>query len=897
MRLIVGPAGSGKTSLTLEILRQALRCGRQDIRLLVPTATMAQHVQNQLAREGFVFPVRLVDTLSGFVDEWAGEPPQIPPPVLALLVEQASRGLNLPEFASVVQLPGFRASLARTIEELSSAGCDSTRLAGCLPPGPLGAAFLAVYKETDRELERRGLAMRAARLEGAAARLEHDGPGDIRTIWLDGFHALPDPELRVIAALGRRCELTLTLGAGDLTGSLRARLLALGFREERVAATRPRPAMQLMRAPGLEREVEEIARRILDQAAAGRPFREIGIVVRSPGKYVPLLRAALERFSIPARFYFDGRLEEHPAARYLAGVIEAMLSGWDHARTLAALRLAPRFADSRAMDEFDFAVRRQIPNSGLGALKALLVDEEGKPPNEGAERLLHKIDALGALEEWRSFSLVPRDWGARFATLRNLFRPPQFADRIPHEEALLWRGQAAALGLFDQAVAGAAQSLDPQREVELPEFWRCLSAVLRLTPLRFPDRRRNVVHVLPAHEARQWVLPVVFVCGMVEKEFPHTHPQDPFFPEAARSLLNAAGVRVRTAADFEHEERALFEAAISRATMLVTLSYPEFDPRGERNLPSIFLEGLLLQPQDSRPVRPRPRHTPSPLPTPAIQSPRLLDYLRQRSARLSPTRLEIYLQCPFQYFGARTLRLEEPPERPEERLDFMAQGIIVHEALAEWYANPQPMEPLFARIFERVCEERRVPLAYHTERLRNTMLDDLQAFAADRQWDRSGFHSRVEEAFEFALDGSLTISGKIDRIDTAPGGRAYIIDYKYSGVQRTRARRTDENLLQAPLYLLGAEKALGVHPAGMFYVGLKGGVEYVGWSESGILESDPLPEEWLAKTAERTLRVAAEIRAGRVAPDPANPDHCRYCDYRDICRLDVRETAAMAEGA
>jgi RecB family exonuclease len=147
------------------------------------------------------------------------------------------------------------------------------------------------------------------------------------------------------------------------------------------------------------------------------------------------------------------------------------------------------------------------------------------------------------------------------------------------------------------------------------------------------------------------------------------------------------------------------------------------------------------------------------------------------------------------------------------------------------------------------------------------------------------------------LDDSLAISGKIDRIDTTPDGRAYVIDYKYSAAQRTRARLTDENLLQAPLYLLGAERALGVKPAGMFYVGLKGGVEYAGWSESGILESPPFPENWLEKTAERTLQAAAEIRAGRVEPRPANTGNCRFCDFRDVCRVESAEAAALTEGA
>ncbi|HEV2445973.1 MAG TPA: PD-(D/E)XK nuclease family protein, partial [Candidatus Sulfopaludibacter sp.] len=794
-------------------------------------------------------------------------------------------------------------ALSRTIEELSSAGCDGVRLAPCLPPGPLSAAFLAVYRELERELASRGLALRAARLEQAAARIQREGAGGIRGVWLDGFHALPDPEMRVIAALGRHTDLTLTLADRDLTGGLRDRLSGLGFREERASRGRATPATLLVRASGREREVEEIARRILEQAAAGRPFREMGIIVRSAESYVPLLRATLERFGVPARFYFDDRLEEHAVTRYLCGAVDAMLGGWDHAQTLAVLRLAPRFADSRAMDEFDFAVREQIPNSGLGEMKSLLLREDvepragaAQPLSEGAARLLHKIDSFEALEKWRALSLTPAEWAARLRTLRNLFRPPQFADRIPHEEALLWRSQAAVLDLFDQALEQAAMALDPRHNLDLAGFWRTVKAVLRLTPLRFPDRRRNVVQVLSAHEARQWVLPVVFVCGLVEKEFPRAHRQDAFLPDAARARLNDAGVRVRTAAEFAREEQALFDSASTRATLLVTLSYPEFDARGERNLPSIFLEGLMLRPEEARAVRPRPRHAPEAPSPPAIREPRLLEHIRRRSARLSPTRLEIFLQCPFQYFGARTLRLDTAPPLPRERLDFISQGLIVHEVLATWYADPQPIEPLFEAAFERVCEEKHVPVAYHTERLRNAMLDDLRAFAADARWQRDGFTSRMEEPFEFALDESLAITGKIDRIDTAPDGRAYVIDYKYSAAQRTRARKKDQNLLQAPLYLLAAEKVLGVKPAGMFYVGLKGGVEYVGWSDTGILDSAPLPENWLEKTAERALQAAAEIRAGRVEPRPAKPDNCRFCDFRDVCRFAPPAAEAMAEG-
>jgi ATP-dependent helicase/DNAse subunit B len=862
MLLVTGPAGSGKSAFVLDRFREALRAGNDAIRLLAPTATMAQHLQNRLAREGFVFRRKLIQTLSGFVKEWAGDDPEAQDTVLYLLVEEAARRVNRPEFAGVAHMPGFCASLARTIAEFSAAGCDSARLAKSLPESPLGAAFLAVDQEVDRELERRGLAMRAKRLERAAERIESQGLGGIRAIWLDGFHALPDPELRVIEALSHHADLTLTLGDGDATETVRARLRAMGFREERAGRPRGTPAKMLVRAPGVEREAEEIARRIIEQAAAGRPFREMGIIVRAAETYVPVLRSTLERFGIPARFYFDSDMERHPAVRFPIGAVDAMLSGWDHARTLQVLRLAPRFADSDVMDRFDFAVREQMPNAGLGALKALLV------ATPGAERLMHLIDELGAIEEWRSFELLPKDWAARFRTLRNLFRPDAHS-----------LGVALPVTEIEDEAAVALE----MRAIGIEEFWRTVKSVVRLKRLRPTDGRRNVVQVLSAEEARQWVLPVVFVCGMVEKQFPRVHRQDPFFPDAVRCRLNAAGIRVRTAAEFEREERALFDQAISRATMLTTLSYAEFDARGERNLPSPYLEGLLLGAEESRAVRPAPRYRPALRGPAEIRAPGLLEFLREKTAKLSPTDLESFLQCPFQYFGRRTVRLKPAPARPQDRLDFLTQGNIVHEVLAAWWPDHGDIAPLFEDVFARFVEEERIPSGYHTERLHNAMLDDLRGFAADGEWPRGDFQSRMEEKFVLRLDESLAISGKIDRLDTAPDGRAYVIDYKYSNAQSTKDKIKDENLLQAPLYVMG------VKAAGMFYVGLKGAVVYAGWKE--------IPEGWLERKKEQTLQVVAEIRAGRVDVAPANPDKCRYCEFRDVCRVEAGGAEALVEVA
>ena len=884
VRLLTGPAGSGKTSFILDGLRQALRSGNSEVRLLVPTATLALHLQNQLAREGFVFHRNLIQTLHGFVDPWAGDAPQAPDAVVHLLVEEAARRAARPEFARVADTAGFYSALSRTVNEFASAGCDSERLASHLPNAPLAEAFLAVYRELDGILQERGLALRAQRLERAAQRIEREGTDGVSTIWMDGFHALPDPELHVIAALGQSADLTLALDERDLAGTLRGRLEAMGFRRESLPRVRPAPAIALVRAPNLEREADEIARRILEQAASGRPFREMAIVVRAADAYVPLLRSTLDRFGIPARFYFDSRLDEHAAIRFLTATVDAMLGGWDHAATVAAIRLAPRFADSNALDRFDFTVREQIPNAGLGGLKGLA-------ETPGLETVAHKLASLGEIEEWRQFELTPANWAARLRLLRNLFRPAR-PDPAVHGGWELWRSQAAALDLFDQALDEAALSLDPRHGVAMAVFWRAVKAVLRLKPLRLNDGRRNVVHVLSAHEARQWVLPVVFVCGLVEKLFPQFHGQDLFFPDAARARLNGADIRVRTVAESEREERGLFDSALTRATMLVSLSYPQNDARGERNLRSGYLDNWTIEEQESRAVRPRPRASRAAAVPPAgIRAPHLLQVLAERTAKVSPTSLETYLQCPFQYFGSRLLRLKPAPPLPEERLDFLTQGNIVHDVLARYYAQPGDVTALFEEIFARTLEEKKIPAGYHTERLRNAMLDDLIVFTRSERFPAGTFRSLMEEKFLFPLDETLSIAGKIDRLDIADDNTAWVIDYKYSNAQNTKNRLENENLLQAPFYLMAVEKAFHLKAAGMYYVGLKGGIQHAGWN---VAEKG---SDWLDRARERTFDIVAKIRAGRVEVQPFDRDKCRFCDCADVCRIEIAQPEIAVEGA
>ena len=475
------------------------------------------------------------------------------------------------------------------------------------------------------------------------------------------------------------------------------------------------------------------------------------------------------------------------------------------------------------MDRFDFDVREQIPNAGLSGLRSLLLGDEGQP-RPGAERLLHKLDSLAALEEWRAFALTPKDWAARFSTLRTLFRPAPPAASGTHEMALQWRSQSdRARSLRRSARRSGARRSMPRREIGIAEYWRAVKSVLRLKPLRLEDGRRNVVHVMSAHEARQWVLPIVFVCGMVEKQFPQFHKQDPFFPDAARCRVNAAGIRVRTAAEFAREERALFDTATSRATMLTTLSYPGVR-RARRTQPPLHLPGGRAGAGGRfRSGAPGARvRIQQPRGLVQIAAPDLLEYLRKKTARLSATALETFLQCPFQYFAQRLMRLKTAPPRPEERLSFLEAGqhrapgagrmvaaAAGHRAALRTDIRAPPGGGAHTqRLSHRAPAQRhaRRPQALHQP-------GPVAARATGSRRPKSNSPFRSPKAWKFPAASIASMS----RPMAAPS----CMDYKYSAAQRVKDKLKNENLMQAPLYLMAAEH-VNVQPVRHVLRGRKG---------------------------------------------------------------------------
>ncbi len=295
--------------------------------------------------------------------------------------------------------------------------------------------------------------------------------------------------------------------------------------------------------------------------------------------------------------------------------------------------------------------------------------------------------------------------------------------------------------------------------------------------------------------------------------------------------------------------------------------------------------------------------------------------LRERFALsgevLSPTRLETYASCPFDYFLSRVLGLRKLPS-PEEirRIQPMDRGKIVHDILHRLYREALsegagPLRPENLEFYGKLMEEfaGRVfrdaeaqgltgpPMLWEIDK--QELLEDLRAFLgkeAGEGGDRApsglefsfGYRGESGEPIALALgDGSsIFFRGRIDRVDSSPDGTSLrVVDYKTGRLNGKEDGFCGGTTLQLPLYLLAASrmwKESDIEKSWAEYhsVSRKGGFRRLLFRGEG----------WEAK--ESTLKKILEtisrgIAAGTFFPFQEDRRDCRYCDFRMVCEYGV----------
>jgi ATP-dependent helicase/DNAse subunit B len=854
---------------------------------------MAEHLRNELAREGFIFRPGVVTTFSKFVESLVAPDAVVRTPALELMLKDILKFVPLGPYAGLREYTGFRRCIVSAVEELASAGASlqDLRNAG------VAEDFQTIYEAVEARLKLRGWQFRSTYLKALAERIRDNGVPDVGTLCFAGFYSFTPPELDVVRALSRHAS--LIVGVPDWPGSASTlRILrSCAAEEHKLHARESKVQPVVVPAPTIEAEVADIARRMLASRRNGRKWREMGVIVRSEEPYAPVLRSAFDRFGIPSRFYFGERLIHHVTVRFLTAVIDAALGGWDHALTLSALRMpgSPLERTSEG-DAFEYRVRERLPGSGLEALR-----------NVAPASARSTFEQLEALDRWRAGDAPIASWTERFSSLRTLVSTPEIRDRLPHETAFLPRAEAAALNAFEAAVADTGAALDSTRRYSCREFRDALCAVLDTATLRVPDHRRDVVHVIDGFEARQWRLPLVFIPGLLEKQFPRYHSEDPILPDAVRRRLQTAGLPLRTSTERQSDEGFLFGMALSRATDAVTLSYPKLNAKGEPNLASFFLARVGAHRVDAAlEARPHPVRRRAPEPHATIYDEPLRAELARRHARIRATAIESYLQCPYRFFAEYTLKLKDPPLHPADRLNPMVQGSIVHSVLERASKEKKRVAEVFDEVFHDHCLEDGIPPGYRTEAVRLDLLHNLEMLESDERLF-SGAESFYEQTFELPLpDGLTTITGKIDRLEVDAGGNATVIDYKYKGklgIDKTVRGHEEETHIQGGLYLLALSALGDYEPGGMVYCGFKREVSFGGWvlaPRCYSLGAEAPPErlrEVMQQARELAATVAANIRQGGIEPRPADEKKCEYCSYANSCRVDVAAIRRISEAA
>jgi len=683
-----------------------------------------------------------------------------------LLVRRIVREQKTGYFAPVAELPGFADTALASIRDLKEAGLGSSALAGHRDPKL--TAFAKIFRSYEGELETLGFCDEADRL--AAVEEAADAPlvADAHFVAY-GFYDLNGLQRRLALALAshaRSASAMVPAGqgpayeyAGPLLGWFRENgftesgsaeagaLTERLFRPPESPADEPRP-VRILSAPGEPREAREVVRRVLDLAAKGIPFGEIGVLLRNPEGYAQLLRDAFELRGVPCFVAGGVPLAETPEARCLGMLADLLGGGLPRADVMQFIHFAPlalegllgRVPRTAAWDRltieagiidgpeewtrrlarlekrFGADERRAEELAGLRTFVRMLIDARASVPASGT---------------WSGL-LVPL-----LAAFERLVQPTEDRDRVLAAArrlgALDTLGHPVTLSQLREAIE---QTLQRERRPQDAGFQRgavCVGGLFELRGVRFR---------------------AVIVPGMAERSFPATGRQDPILPDSERAAVagRAAGDAYLPAKSARPaEERMLFALALDAASDDIGLTFSRLDVTTARErVPSHFLlrlvEALTGRRCDYASLEAAPGfRRVSMFPAGADEGPSVdLDehdlrtvagllasreaskavYLAEASALfarglraeaarwqekrfttfdgalektpsqglaaevIAPTRIEEYARCPFAYFLRHVLgirRLDEPEAL--ERISPLDRGALIHRVLFDAYSR------------------------------------------------------------------------------------------------------------------------------------------------------------------------------------------------------------------
>jgi RecB family exonuclease len=730
-------------------------------------------------------------------------------------------------------------------------------------------------------------------------------------------HGLFTADWDLLARIRGLARLDVVVTETTLAGAFHERIHQLlpGIDEVRANKDDPRPRPVLVVPPGgalthttrdREEEVAAFSRWVRSEP---RALSRTALVVRRPLPYVYLAREVLRSAGVPSQMFDALPLAAEPFAGALDVVIACVASNFARRPSIALLR-SPHFRFGS--DDIEIAaLDRALSDAGYLGGPDVLETLVAKWAKDGAaRRLLGTVQQLAPL---RSLAPCAQHLERLLGFLREHERLPAADD--PLRERLL-RGRAAVLNvLISLRDAYARFDATPT------DFEALVPTIRRWIEDRTfaPYTGEGGVHVVDADTARFGEFDSVQLAGLVDGEWPEGPRRNIFYPPA---LLRELGWpsesqrldRVRAAftdllglpssklaiSTFTLEDDVIVAVSpLVDAVATAALETVEYRPPAVR----VFEHEALVSGSAELAHVGELTRSAAMRRIEASRAQSRADTGGRPVAAYSVGALERYQDCPFKFFAADVLRLEEPPE-DEPTLSARVRGKFLHE--------------LFQRFFE-AWDARGSAITVDRMDEARSLFEDIAASMLSRLPEAEAALERArlfgsaasmgivdvilelevsrpasvgERWLEYRLDGEFSLGavggrrvalkGVADRIDLLGGNRLRVIDYK-SGHPPNPKRA-----LQAAVYALCAVERLEERGRGSWtvdeaaYVAFSGKRTVVPVVRPGASDTDAV----LTGVRTRVLDLVSGIEEGAFPARPYDLHICSYCAYPSVCRKD-----------
>ncbi len=686
----------------------------------------------------------------------------------------------------------------------------------------------------------------------------------------------------------------------------------------------------------------------------GAPLHRRALVVRRPLPYLYLARDVFGGAGIPFETLDTLPLAAEPYVAALDVALEVVASDFSRASILALLR-SPHFRigpeevlSGRVIATLDFALADARHLGGFERFEQLARawsaigapgSREERRYQTAAPAATAALDALRALAPLANSRPLVVQIDTLIEWLRRFDRAPGNDEAIASRRL---RVRAAVLGALG-ALADAYRAHDPEAVADVG----VLSAAIRrwLGSQTFAASTGEAgLQIVDAQAARFGQFDDVQLVGMIDGEWPERFRRNVLYPSSLlaqleplpgspdpagrereslnaaranfRDLLQLSRLRVRVSS-FVLENDAVVEPSIL-LDEIEALAMPR-DTAAEPTIRVFSTEALVLEPRV-------PHVLADPIRRWAIA--RLdgdrpdPDAFRGDAGawtlpRVSVSRLERYLDCPFRFFASEVLRLEEQPEDEDTRTP-LERGRFLHELFERFFAEWQRrghrrIAPEFLsearELFTTICEQALASLSPAEATLERTRLlgSAVSPGIAHRVFAMEAERATeiVDRLLEYPLQGDfrfraadgreriVTLSAKTDRIDLLADGMLRVIDYKTKKTPELKVA------LQLPIYSLCARVSLEGHASRTWkldealYLSFEGNKAVVPFKAKGRAV-----DELITDAEDRLLTTLDRIAAGHFPPQPLRKSMCGACPYVAVCRLEyVERPEATREGS